>query len=198
MWYLCVFAVAYLLGSVSFAVLIARLYGVDLLHSGSGNPGATNVKRCVGRTAGNLVFLLDFLKGFTLSYLPLCLNPLHVMSLRLAYTAFLGSVLGHCFSIFLKFRGGKGIATCMGGLAALMPGALLAGMAVWALVFRASRVVSLASLGFALSLPLSAHLFSYPRETLPIAWGLMAFLFLRHHANLRRLLQGTEARFPGA
>ncbi|MDR3143486.1 MAG: glycerol-3-phosphate 1-O-acyltransferase PlsY [Puniceicoccales bacterium] len=195
--YCLVFILAYLVGSISFAVLISRLYGVNILHAGSGNPGATNVKRCVGKMAGNLVFLLDFLKGFTVSYLPICLNPLHIISLRLAYTAFIGSILGHCCSIFLKFRGGKGIATTMGGLAALMPGALFVGGLIWAVVFRASRFVSLASLCFALSLPLSAYLFSYPRETLLVSWVLMAFLFLRHRTNIRKLIQGSEARFTG-
>ena len=192
---LLVFAMAYVVGSISFAVLISKLYGIDILHAGSGNPGSTNVKRCVGKMAGNVVFLLDFLKGFTVTYLPICLNPLHVMSLPLAYVAFIGSVLGHCHSIFLKFRGGKGVATTMGGLAALMPGALLIGGTIWSIVFRASRFVSLASLCFALSLPLSAFLLSYPKATLVVAWILMIFIFIRHHANIKRLLNGTEERF---
>jgi glycerol-3-phosphate acyltransferase PlsY len=191
-----VFLIAYLVGSISFAVLISKLYGIDILQAGSGNPGSTNVKRCVGKMAGNVVFLLDFLKGFTVTYLPICLNPLHVMSLPLAYVAFLGSILGHCCSIFLQFRGGKGIATTMGGLAALMPGALFMGGIIWGIIFRASRFVSLASLCFALSLPLSAYLFSYPTGTLTVSWILMIFIFIRHHANIRRLLKGTEPRFP--
>ncbi|MDR0444828.1 MAG: glycerol-3-phosphate 1-O-acyltransferase PlsY [Puniceicoccales bacterium] len=193
--YILIFTIAYLVGSISFAVLISRLYGIDIFHVGSGNPGATNVKRSVGKMAGNLVFLLDFLKGFTITYLPICLNPLHLMSLRLAYTALIGSILGHCCSIFLKFQGGKGVATAMGGLAALMPGALLVGGIIWSLIFRASRFVSLASLCFALSLPFSAYLFSYPKETIVVSWILMIFIFLRHHSNIRRLLNGSEHRF---
>ncbi|MDR2419745.1 MAG: glycerol-3-phosphate 1-O-acyltransferase PlsY [Puniceicoccales bacterium] len=195
---LLVFAIAYLIGSISFAVLISKLYGIDILHVGSGNPGSTNVKRCVGKAAGNIVFLLDFLKGFTVTYLPIGLNPLHVMSLPLAYIALIGSILGHCHSIFLKFRGGKGVATTMGGLAALMPGALLIGGVIWSIVFRASRFVSLASLCFAFSLPLSAYFFSYPKETLIVSWILMVFIFIRHHANIKKLLNGTEERFTSA
>jgi glycerol-3-phosphate acyltransferase PlsY len=193
--YIFTFITAYLIGSISFAVLISRLYGIDIFHVGSGNPGASNVKRSVGKMAGNLVLLEDFLKGFTVTYLPICLNPLHIMSLRLAYAALIGSILGHCCSIFHKFQGGKGVATAMGGLAALMPSVLLAGGIIWSLVFRASRFVSLASLCFALSLPFSAYFFSYPRETIVISWILMVFIFLRHHANIRRLLNGSEHRF---
>jgi glycerol-3-phosphate acyltransferase PlsY len=107
----------YLIGSVNFAVLVAKKHGVDILKEGSGNPGATNVKRVLGKGPGNLVFALDALKGFVgagLPYLLLRINPndlfINEIFFVVCVAGFIGTLLGHCFSCFLKFKGGKGVA----------------------------------------------------------------------------------------
>lgn len=229
----------YLLGSVNFAVLVARRHGVDILRAGSGNPGATNVKRVIGKGPGNLVFALDALKGAAGACLPLVLAYLHYLLLwsdpeaasraasltlvdrlaeLLAFPRFLlgahlftagvaglaGVLLGHCFSCFLGFRGGKGVASTIGGLLVLLPVPVLVGAALWAAVFGLTRYVSLASLALGLSLPVSCWLL--PRVA-PLDYGpvefwfaaaLAAFNVWTHRANIARLLAGTENRFGKA
>lgn len=184
--------IGYLLGSISFAVIISKRQGVDIFNEGSGNPGATNVKRTLGAKWGNLVFILDALKGLVAAGWPI----LVFNELRLAVIALVASIIGHSFSVFLKFRGGKGVATTMGGLLAIMPLSLLIGLVVWAIVFFLSKIVALASIIFAFSLPISAlNLYgpSDPRFTLSIM--LCVLIFFRHRSNLSRLLQGKENRF---
>jgi len=194
----------YLIGSVNFAVLVARRRGVDILSAGSGNPGATNVKRVLGRGPGNLVFALDALKGAAGAWLPslavaALLGGGDVFATRAA--GFVGVLLGHCFSCFLRFRGGKGVASTIGGLLVLLPIPILIGAAAWGLVFAATRYVSLASLALGASLPLSCWLL--PLAT-PLRFGpaefwfaaaLAAFNVWTHRSNLGRLLAGTESRF---
>ena len=184
----------YLIGSVSFAVLIARAKGVDIFTHGSGNPGATNVKRVLGARAGNAVFLLDAVKGTAAAGWPLLFFGDD--GLRLGIIGLVAAIFGHSYSVFLRFRGGKGVATTMGGLLAVMPSALLAGLALWLLVFGISRMVGLASIVFALSLPVSAG-WLYPQGDPRFTLGvLLAILIvLRHRSNIARILQGKESRF---
>ena len=194
---LLVLTVGYLLGSISFAVLIARSQGVDILSVGSGNPGATNVKRVLGSPLGNTVFFLDVLKGFIAAGWPLlCLGASESQSLALGVLGLIAGIAGHSFSCFLKFRGGKGVATTMGGLAALMPIVLLVGWLVWVIVFYASRIVAIASIAFAVSLPLGAF-FMYGMPDLRFALGLLLALLIiiRHRSNIQRLLRGEENSF---
>ena len=191
---LLVFSVGYLLGSISFAVIVARSKGVDILKFGSGNPGATNVTRALGSGFGKLVFVLDALKGFIAAGWPFVF--LGESGLALAIIGLIASIVGHSFSIFLRFRGGKGVATAMGGLLAVMPWVLLIGVLVWGLVFLASRMVALASILFALSLSVSAFCFfgiKDPRFVLGLM--LSVIIIIRHHANIRRMLVGSENRF---
>lgn len=184
----------YLLGSISFAVIIARSRGVDILKFGSGNPGATNVTRALGSGWGKLVFTLDMLKGYVAAGWPLIF--VSESGLQLGIIGLIASIIGHSFSIFLKFRGGKGVATTMGGLLALMPGVLLIGALCWGIVFLASRMVALASILFAASLSISAC-FMYglkdPRFTLGLILGIL--IIVRHRSNISRMLQGTENQF---
>jgi len=200
--------VGYLLGSLSFAVIVANARGVDIRTVGSGNPGATNVKRALGKGAGNLVFVLDCLKGFVPAFWPILLlgdgaGLLGVLGLA-------GAILGHSFPVYYGFKGGKGVATTMGGLLALMPVVLLAGVLAWLLVFYTLRVVSVASIAFGLVLPAAAWVL---REWNPAASvnilgqdasgqpefllaGLISILILvRHRANISRLLRGEELSF---
>ena len=185
--------IGYLIGSISFASIIARIKGVDIFKEGSGNPGATNIKRVLGAKWGNLVFTLDASKGFISAGLPLILFE---GDNRLAVVALIASILGHSFSIFLKFRGGKGVATTMGGLLALMWMVLFIGILIWLLLFFTTKIVALASIIFAVSLPITAY-FIYghqdPRFYLGII--LLFIILLRHRANINRIFLGEENTF---
>lgn len=188
--------VGYLIGAISFAVIIARSQGVDIFTVGSGNPGATNVKRALGKKWGNLTFALDALKGFVAAGWPLLA---YGGDDRLAVIGLIAAILGHSFSIFLKFRGGKGVATAIGGLLALMWPVLLIGLALWLVTFYTSKVVALASVLFALSLPVSAYFLYFrpdprdPRFYLGIV--LAIFIVVRHRSNIVRMFSGKENRF---
>ncbi len=185
----------YLLGSLSFAVWIARSRGVDILKEGSGNPGATNVKRVLGKTAGNTVFVLDFLKGCAAAGLGLWIagDPGGIAGA-------VGAVLGHSASVFIRFRGGKGVAVTMGALLALMPVVLMSGLVVWVITFQISRYVSLASLLFAASLPVTGLLMTvagrpFSTPLLVFATAIAVLIVVRHRANLIRLINGQEHKF---
>ncbi|MDR1458207.1 MAG: glycerol-3-phosphate 1-O-acyltransferase PlsY [Puniceicoccales bacterium] len=187
----------YVIGSIPFAVIISRMNGVNILKVNSGNPGATNVRRSVGKWAGNTVFILDFLKGF----IPTALVQYVFLSKYKDFTTNLnlvligGLILGHNFSIFLKFRGGKGIATTMGGLLAIMPGCFGIGILTWLVIFKATRFVSLASISFVVSLPLTSYLFGYSNKAIIFCIVLMVIAILKHKSNIKRLWEGTEYRF---
>jgi len=192
---LIVVVAGYLIGSVSFAVIIAKQRGVDILKEGSGNPGATNVKRVLGKKAGNLCFGLDFLKGLVAAGWPLLpflgfSEPVHLGILGL-----IAAILGHSFSCFLGFRGGKGVATTMGGLLALAPLVLVLGLLTWVVLFYTSRYVSLASLGFGISLPLTGIFLTGDRWLVAFLVALAVLIVVRHRSNIQRLLNGTENRF---
>ncbi|HVU38969.1 MAG TPA: glycerol-3-phosphate 1-O-acyltransferase PlsY [Opitutales bacterium] len=200
LWPLLSFAIAYVLGSVSFAVIIAKRHGVDILKAGSGNPGATNVKRVIGKGPGNLVFFLDFLKGFIAAHWPMAahnfdLLPPEVSVTWLGIAGLVGAVLGHSFSMFLRFRGGKGVATSIGGLVALMPVVTAIGLVIWYGVFALTRYVSVASIAFGLSLMPLAALLGEPPELTGLSFVLAIYIIVRHRANLQRLMNGTESKF---
>lgn len=184
----------YLLGSVSFASIIAKRHGIDIFKEGSGNPGATNIKRILGKKAGNIVFTLDFLKGFVAGLLPLLLAPVVNRDL-LVIVSIISAIAGHSFSIFLRFRGGKGVATTMGGFLALAPWVLLIGIALWLIVFYAFRYVSLASILFGLSLPVSSYFLGESTLVLSFCALIALLLVVRHKSNIVRLMNGTENRF---
>lgn len=192
-------AAGYILGSIPFAVIIARCCGVDILKAGSGNPGATNVKRVCGKFAGNLCFVLDAAKGFLAAAWPLYSAVFGVDFAdphQLAYVGICSAVIGHSFSPFLRFRGGKGVSTAIGGLLAVMFWAILAGLVVWLIVFYSTRYVSLASISLAVALPIASWLI-YPtmHGHLYISLGLAVVIIVRHRSNIARLLKGTENRF---
>ncbi|MDR2806889.1 MAG: glycerol-3-phosphate 1-O-acyltransferase PlsY [Puniceicoccales bacterium] len=191
-----IFLVGYFLGAVPFGFIIAKAKGIDILNTGSGSPGATNVKRTLGTKWGGLVFLLDFLKGL----LPVLISKMYFrpypnLANNVSALLLVGLILGHSYSIFLRFHGGKGVATAMGGLSILMPSATFLGVILWYSVFSITRFVSLASIGFALFLPLNAYLFAYRREIIELAFFIMIIVLLRHLPNIQRLWKGTENRF---
>lgn len=197
----------YLIGSVNFAVLVAKKHGVDILKEGSGNPGATNVKRVLGKGPGNLVFALDALKGFVGAGLPYLFLRIEEtgsaadIHFTICVAGFVGTLLGHCFSCFLKFKGGKGVASTIGGLLVLLPVPILIGAALWGLVFLLSRYVSLASIALGVSLPLSCWLLplctslKFGPAEFWFAAAIAAFNVWTHRSNIGRLLAGTENRF---
>lgn len=203
--YFIVAVAAYLIGSIPFGYLIGRLHGIDIRTVGSGNIGATNVTRSVGKIQGKICFFLDFLKGA----LPVAAVNMtfETNTANLALAAGLAVILGHIFPIYLKFRGGKGVATAAGVALALAPYPLLCALVVWIVTFLASRYVSLASIVAAASLPIIAILFMglnigtpFPlaRPTI-LFFAFIAFLaILRHVSNIKRLLNGTESRFDSA
>jgi glycerol-3-phosphate acyltransferase PlsY len=193
---LCV-VLSYLIGAVPFGYLVARLRGVDIFKAGSGNIGATNVGRVLGRKFGVLVFVLDFLKGAV----PVAAVRHFLPDLPCAAVAAgLATFTGHMFPIYLNFRGGKGVATGTGVVAMLMPGATAMALAVWISVLAATRYVSLASIlaAFALAavrLMTTSAPFSKDERILT-GFSLLAAILVtaRHRTNFGRLIRGEENR----
>lgn len=191
----------YLAGSIPFGLLIAKMRGVDLRHSGSGNIGATNVFRCVGKSWGVLALLLDALKGFV----PAFFFPRVLPAMGTAVPAWLGiacglaAVAGHNWPVWLGFKGGKGVSTSAGMALGIAPAAVGIGLAVFAGTVVATRWVSLASmLGCAVAA--AAGFWLYGKTNPLLAWILVAMTLLviwRHRANLVRLAKGTEPRIVG-
>lgn len=187
--------IGYFLGSISFAVLVSRCYGTNILKVGSGNPGASNVKRTLGKVPGNLVFCLDFLKGSLAVAWPLLFWRGEASLFYIQVGGIIGVILGHSFSIFLKFQGGKGVASTMGGLLIMVPLALLSGILLWVILFYTMRYVSLASLGFAVVLPIAVWLWGGSFAELMFCIVLGFFIIVRHKSNILRLAKGQEYRF---
>jgi acyl phosphate:glycerol-3-phosphate acyltransferase len=193
---------AYLLGAIPFGFLVARMRGVNIFEHGSGNIGATNVGRVLGRRLGLFVFALDFAKGAGPVALALALKPYFDDDLwKLGYVevaAGLTAFLGHIFPIYLKFRGGKGVATGAGAVFVLVPIPALVALFVWIVILCASRLMSLASIVAVLVL-CAAHLRQPSswdwRE--PRTWFCLVasgLVLVRHHANIVRLFNGTESQ----
>jgi len=198
---LLIAAAAYLLGSIPTGYLLVRIFRhQDIRSVGSGNIGATNVLRSGGKGLGAATFLLDMLKGCSAVWLGAALGAL-LMPASPARTAqaiaALFAVLGHMFPVWLRFRGGKGVATGFGVFLAATPAAALAAISVFFLVLLLSRYVSLASILGAASFPVFAwFLVSGPRPAVFIAaeFAVALLIIAKHHQNIRRLLAGTEAR----
>jgi glycerol-3-phosphate acyltransferase PlsY len=157
-----------------------------------------------GKRLGNLVFLLDALKGAVATGWPLlvmgqiAMHPgetYRTVILPCAITGLVFALVGHSFSCFTKFKGGKGVATAAGGFMVLMPYAMLVCLVVWIVTFYSSRYVSLASILGAIALPIAAFFFNQPRLLLGLAVIIAAFVVLRHRANITRLMNGTENKF---
>ncbi|MHB9052517.1 MAG: glycerol-3-phosphate 1-O-acyltransferase PlsY [Thermoleophilia bacterium] len=189
---------AYILGSVPFALMIGKgIYRVDVRERGSGNIGTTNVFRVLGKKAGALVFILDLLKGFAPVFLALRLVSDDNAAL-VAVLAAGAAIAGHTFSIFLKFRGGKGVATGGGAILALMPVLFLMAFAFFWLVLLAGRFVSVASLSAAAFLSIAVFVTGQPRPYIVFTLAGTAMIFYAHRANIARLANGSESRvaFP--
>lgn len=187
---------AYLVGAIPFGLLIARaLIGVDIRRRGSGNIGATNVRRVAGNLAGFLTLAGDVAKGA----IPVAVAAAHgglAGHLGGAYPAVvaLAAFLGHLYPVYLKFKGGKGVATAAGGIGVLAPLAVMVALVVFIVVVAAGRRVSAGSMSAAAALPVSAFFIGLPPASVAV-FALMSFLIIvRHKENIRRLVAGTEPR----
>jgi acyl phosphate:glycerol-3-phosphate acyltransferase len=196
--FLLIPVVAYLLGSIPFGLLLAKLFGsADIRKAGSGNIGATNVARVAGPLAGILTLLLDLGKGAAAVY-----GASRFAHESAAWTilAVLCVIAGHCYPVWLGFRGGKGVATAAGAFLVVCPFAVLGSIVIFILVVVYWRFVSLGSIAAAASLPLLVYFLWAPGHAPPYAvtFGTLAAVFLvvyKHDANIQRLVEGSEPRF---
>jgi glycerol-3-phosphate acyltransferase PlsY len=187
MWWLLIVP-SYFLGTFPSAVMVARSRGIDITKVGSGNPGASNVSRTMGRKWGITVFALDALKGI----IPALVGTFVAGDDKVAYGMIAASVLGHMFPLTRRFKGGKGVATMAGAMFVMQPiiSAILS--VVWIVVLKISRKSSVASIALIIGLPLLAVLFDVPTWEIITMVSINALLLLRHADNIKRLLRGTE------
>ena len=196
--------IAYLLGSFPAGCIVSKLAGVDIRQVGSGNVGATNVTRVLGKRFGYPVFIVDFAKGLAAVLTAVAIAKATRASpaftdLCVSIAAFF-SVIGHSYSPWLRFSGGKGVATSLGCLFGINWMAAIAVCIVWLVVFQITKYVSLASIVAAITLPVAVAvtLFFKQRQSpvlLYFSLCLAAIIVLRHRSNLSRLMKGTEPRF---
>jgi len=192
---------AYFLGSIPFGLFLAKLLGgSDVRKAGSGNIGAANVARVVGPLAGILTLLLDTAKGAAAVLLAARFTHESAVWMMLAALA---ALVGHCFPVWLKFKGGKGVATALGVFLALCPLAALTALLLFALVVACWRYVSLGSISAAAAMPLLMYFLWAPHHAPPpiIAFGSLAaslLVFYKHGANIQRLVQGEEPKFSSS
>ncbi len=181
----------FLLGSIPIGYLVARAKGVDIFAVGSGNIGATNVMRALGRGPGILVFLLDVVKGLAPSLAVRLLNG----SQELSFAAGMAAVLGHSFSPFLKFKGGKGIATGLGMLLGSTPLVAASAFSTFFLAMALTMTVSIASVASGFSVPIFGFLLGDGPGLIVAYCGLAIYIIVRHRANMKRIRAGTEPKF---
>ena len=195
---IAVLLAAYLLGAIPCGLFVARLFGgADVRRTGSGNIGATNVARVVGPLAGFLTLLLDAAKGWFAVWL--ASRWVQGEALAMVLAGFF-AMLGHCFPVWLRFRGGKGVATAAGVFIALCPAAMFAALALFLVVAGFWRFVSLASIAAAAALPLLIYLLWAPHFAPPPAvtltsLAIAALVIYQHRGNIARLARGEEPKF---
>jgi len=189
--YLLLIIASYFIGAIPTGVVLAKAFsGTDIRREGSGNIGATNVTRVLGKKLGALTLAGDLLKGF----LPVCLGSYLVSSLNVVCLMGLAAFLGHLFPVYLRFKGGKGVATALGVFLYFAPSVILVEIVIFVAVVGIWKYVSLGSLIAAAALPLLLLLFAKkPVVLLSIAFALL--IFIKHKANIQRLLNGTENKF---
>jgi glycerol-3-phosphate acyltransferase PlsY len=196
--------VSYVLGSIPAGYLVGRMVGIDIRKAGSGNIGATNVTRVLGKRYGYPVFVVDFVKGLAAVILSILIakytQPGWSSPDLFGITAAVASVIGHSFPVWLRFKGGKGVATSAGALFGLMPLAALVGALIWFVTFKLTRYVSVASITAAVGLPIIILIMTSLNQThrkglFYASICLAAVVVLRHRSNLIGLIRGTEPRF---
>lgn len=186
--YVLIITMSYLIGSIPFSYLIPKWFNrVDIRKHGSGNTGTTNVFRTLGAKAGTLAFIGDFLKG-TVPVLITIFNFQHQMAIWAALFA----VIGHCYPVWLNFKGGKGVATSAGAVLMLMPQVFLALFFVQFILIFSTRIMSVASISSGLLIGILAWIIGYETPYIIFSLLLGAFVIYKHRDNIKRLLQGTE------
>ena len=203
MTYLLLIVLAYLIGAIPTAIIVGKVVrGIDIRQHGSGNAGGTNVFRVLGWQPGVLVMLFDVFKGFVAAeWIPLLAGTnLSIPFAALQLLCGIAAIVGHIWTVFAGFRGGKGVGTAAGMLLALHPLAVLICFAIFLVVLFATRIVSISSISGAVAFPLLLTLFRYLGK--PVADSLYYFSFFAaaliiftHRSNIRRLLNGTENKF---
>jgi glycerol-3-phosphate acyltransferase PlsY len=203
---------AFFIGSIPTGMLLAATKGIDLRKVGSGNIGATNVLRAMGKEAALITLAGDMAKGFIpvlavryflpetgIQFSALASMPFQISNPHVAFEGAIGvaAILGHNFSIFLKFRGGKGVATSLGVALALSPHAALLAATAWLLTFRFSGYSSLSALVAFGALPFGISIIDYSDEKIAVACIIAVLILISHRANIKRLIAGTESRFAG-
>jgi len=196
--------VSYLIGSIPAGYIAGRIVGIDIRTVGSGNIGATNVTRVLGKRYGYPVFIVDFLKGFAAVGMSIMIakrtQPVLIPSELFGVVGAVACVLGHSFPVWLGFKGGKGVAASAGALFGLMPFVALIAVAVWLIIFYLTRYVSVASMTAALAVPIAILSMMFLGQTdrttlLYFSICLAAVVIFRHRSNLSRLVRGAEPRF---
>ena len=188
-------AISYILGSIPNGLILGKaIWGVDLRQHGSKNIGATNAWRTIGKAGGLSIFALDFLKGAVSAYLGLHLGGSELAGVLCGILA----IAGHSWSVFLAFKGGKGVATGLGVIAALMPEVTLIVFAVWFAIVYFTGYVSLGSIVGAALVPILTLFFGLHTEFLILGLIAAVFIIYRHKSNIERLLKGTESKIKAA
>jgi glycerol-3-phosphate acyltransferase PlsY len=186
---------SYLIGAIPFAYIISKVFkNIDIRKHGSGNPGATNVYRTVSKPLGILTFICDALKGFVPVFFVTLINP---SSYLIVLLVALVTILGHIYTIFLNFKGGKGVATGCGIFLAINPVATLICLAVFAIILALSKYVALASIFAAITLPISLFLLGATIEVVIFSIFIAGIVIFRHMSNIKRILNGTENKIFG-
>jgi len=186
-----VVAAAYLIGSIPTGLLLGKAYGIDVRTEGSGNIGATNLYRTVGRKVGIITLIGDCLKGL----LPVLLVKFSALPPEFAAWVGLGAFCGHVFSVFLRFKGGKGVATALGVFLALAPLAVTIAIALFAVLMFLWRYVSLGSISAAATMPFVVHFLGGSRTVTSVTAIISLIIIVRHRENISRLISGTENKF---
>jgi glycerol-3-phosphate acyltransferase PlsY len=190
--YLLLIVASYFIGAIPSGVVLARAFsGKDVRQEGSGNIGATNVTRVLGKKLGALTLAGDLLKGF----LPVCIGSYLVSSLNVVCLMGLAAFLGHLFPVYLRFKGGKGVATALGVFLYFAPLVILIEVVVFVAVVGIWKYVSLGSLIAAAAMPLLLLLFAFPKPVVLLSIAFALLIFTKHKANIKRLLSGTENKF---
>ena len=186
---------SYLCGSIPFGYIIAKIFKkTDIRKQGSGNTGATNVYRTISKPLGILTLFLDLLKGFVPVYLVSLTNP---STYWIVIVVALATILGHIFTVFLNFKGGKGVATACGAFLAMNPLAVLICFVSFVIVLIIFKYVSLASIVAAILLPISLYLLNSLSELVIFSCIISLLVIIRHISNIKRLLNGTENKIFG-
>lgn len=183
---------AYFLGSIPFGLLIGKKKGVDVRGVGSGNIGATNVARNLGKKTGALVLLLDALKGALPTITAKVLVERGELELRFLALVAIAAIIGHCYPVWLRFRGGKGVATSLGVFLVIDPALAGIGVALFATLYAAFKTASIGSVSAAIAFPVLMVLFERPEELIYLGIAGAVIIVVKHRSNLARLFRGEE------